>query len=121
MAGLLDPQSSSYCQAKQSASRVVTEAKTWVWSEFSEPMEQDFQSTPKKFWQTIQQVRRKNWDPVHMVFGVEREWLTLAESIVQQWMEYFKDLFNPTNAHSRAGRLWPGLFHHCDSGRTRGG
>ena len=39
----------SYCQAKQCAPRVVTEANTRV-REFGEAMEKDFQSAPKKFW-----------------------------------------------------------------------
>uniref|UniRef100_A0A3Q3X9E4 HAT C-terminal dimerisation domain-containing protein n=1 Tax=Mola mola TaxID=94237 RepID=A0A3Q3X9E4_MOLML len=50
----------SYRQAKRSAARVVTEAKTRVWEEFGEAMEQDFQSAPKKFWQTVRRLRRGN-------------------------------------------------------------
>uniref|UniRef100_A0A3Q3VWQ5 DAGKc domain-containing protein n=1 Tax=Mola mola TaxID=94237 RepID=A0A3Q3VWQ5_MOLML len=73
----------SYRQAKQSAARVVTEAKTRVWEEFGEAMEQDFQSAPKKFWQTVRRLRRGKRNPVHTVFGVGGELLTSTESIVR--------------------------------------
>ena len=59
----------SYWQAKRSAARAVMEAKTRVWEEFGEAMEQDFQSTPKKFWQMARQLRRGEQNPVHMVFS----------------------------------------------------
>ncbi|KAI3369409.1 hypothetical protein L3Q82_007633 [Scortum barcoo] len=41
-----------YRQAKQATARAVLEAKTQVWEEFSETMEEDYWSTLKKFWQT---------------------------------------------------------------------
>uniref|UniRef100_A0A3Q3X9E9 HAT C-terminal dimerisation domain-containing protein n=1 Tax=Mola mola TaxID=94237 RepID=A0A3Q3X9E9_MOLML len=72
----------SYRQAKRSAARVVTEAKTRVWEEFGEAMEQDFQSAPKKFWQTVRRLRRGKRNPVHTVFGVGGELLTSTESIM---------------------------------------
>ncbi|KAI3353659.1 hypothetical protein L3Q82_004904 [Scortum barcoo] len=45
-----------YRQAKQAAARTVLEAKTRVWEEFGEAMEEDYQS--KRFWQTVQRLRR---------------------------------------------------------------
>ena len=60
----------SYWQAKRSAAWVVTVAKTQMWEEFCEAMEQDFQSTTKKFWQAIQWHRRGKQNSVHTVFGV---------------------------------------------------
>ncbi|KAI3364870.1 hypothetical protein L3Q82_001056 [Scortum barcoo] len=43
-----------YRQAKQAAARTVLEAKTRVWEEFGEAMEEDYRSASKKrFWQTV--------------------------------------------------------------------
>ncbi|KAI3351342.1 hypothetical protein L3Q82_005883 [Scortum barcoo] len=47
-----------YRQAKQAAARTVLEAKTRVWEEFGEAMEEDYRSASKRFWQTVQTVRR---------------------------------------------------------------
>ncbi|KAI3372556.1 hypothetical protein L3Q82_023031 [Scortum barcoo] len=43
-----------YRQAKQAAARTVLEAKTRVWEEFGEAMEEDYRSASKRFWQTVQ-------------------------------------------------------------------
>ncbi len=43
-----------YQEARRAAASVVAEAKTWVWEEFREAMEKDFQLASRKFWQTIQ-------------------------------------------------------------------
>ncbi|KAI3356141.1 hypothetical protein L3Q82_017397 [Scortum barcoo] len=42
-----------YRQAKQAAARMVLEAKTRVWEEFGEAMEEDYRSASKRFWQTV--------------------------------------------------------------------
>ena len=42
---------------------MMTEAKTQVWEEFGEAMEIDFQSAPKKFWQTTWQLRKGKAEP----------------------------------------------------------
>ena len=55
-------------------------------------MEQDIPSVPKKFWQTVQQLRMGMRNPVRMVFRVGGELLTSTDSIVGQWKEYFQDL-----------------------------
>ncbi|KAK3518677.1 hypothetical protein QTP70_007170 [Hemibagrus guttatus] len=47
-----------YRQSKQAAARVVSEAKTRVWEEFSEAMEKDYRTASGKFWQTIRCLRR---------------------------------------------------------------
>ncbi|KAI3363918.1 hypothetical protein L3Q82_001515 [Scortum barcoo] len=41
-----------YRQAKQATARAVLEAKTRVWEEFGEAMEEDYRSASKRFWQT---------------------------------------------------------------------
>ena len=53
-----------------------------MWEEFGEAMEQDFHSTPKKFWQTVRQLRSGKRNPIHTVFSVKREFLTSTESTV---------------------------------------
>ena len=35
----------------------VSEAKTWVWEEFGEVMENDFCLASQRFWQTVRQLR----------------------------------------------------------------
>uniref|UniRef100_A0A671XIA7 Endonuclease/exonuclease/phosphatase domain-containing protein n=1 Tax=Sparus aurata TaxID=8175 RepID=A0A671XIA7_SPAAU len=47
-----------YRQAKRAAARAVSEAKTRVWEEFGEAMEEDYRLASKKFWQTIRRLRR---------------------------------------------------------------
>ncbi|XP_078030984.1 uncharacterized protein LOC144466919 [Epinephelus lanceolatus] len=42
-----------YRRAKRSAAAAVAEAKTRAWEEFSEAMEKDYRSAPKRFWQTV--------------------------------------------------------------------
>ena len=61
---------------------MVTTVKTWVWEEFLETMEQDFESALKKFYQTVQSLSRGKLNPVHMVFSVGEELLTLTEHAV---------------------------------------
>lgn len=38
-----------YQEAKRAAASAVIEAKTWVWEEFEEAMERDFQLTSRRF------------------------------------------------------------------------
>ena len=71
-----------------------------MWEEFGEAMEKDFQSVPKKFWQTVRRLRRGKKYPVHTVFSAGGELLTSTESIVGWWKEYSEDLLNPMNTHS---------------------
>lgn len=47
-----------YWQAKCAAARAVTEARTQVWKEFGEAMEENYWSALKKFWKTIRRLRR---------------------------------------------------------------
>ncbi|KAI3368910.1 hypothetical protein L3Q82_025425 [Scortum barcoo] len=63
-----------YRQAKQAAARAVLEAKTRVWEEFGEAMEEDYRAGG--------------------------ELLTSTEDIVGQWKKYFEDLLNPTDLPS---------------------
>ncbi|KAI3370580.1 hypothetical protein L3Q82_007149 [Scortum barcoo] len=62
-----------YRQAKQAAARTVLEAKTRVWEEFGEAMEEDYR-----------------WGAVDLDTG----------DIVGRWKKYFEDLLNPTDLPS---------------------
>ena len=63
-------------------------------------MQQRFQSVLKKFWQTVQRLRRGKQNPVHKVFNVGAEFLSSTESLVGRWKEYIEDLLTATNRHS---------------------
>ena len=83
-----------------------------MWEEFGEAMKQNFESAPKKFWQTIWWIRRGKWNPVHTAFSVGGELLTSTESIVQWWKEYFEDRLNPTKTHFKEEGDLEGLGSH---------
>lgn len=84
----------------------MVKANTWVWEEFGEAVEKDFQIVSKRFWQTVRWLRggilTTHCEPsVGSEGGVLR---TLPEDIVGQWKEYLKDLLNDTNTSS----VWQG-------------
>ncbi|KAK3556221.1 hypothetical protein QTP70_006736 [Hemibagrus guttatus] len=90
----------AYRQAKQTAARVVLEAKTGVWEEFGEAMEEDYQTASGKFWQTIQRLRRGKQLSANIVYSGDGELLASTGDIVGRWKEYFEDLLNPTDTPS---------------------
>uniref|UniRef100_A0A8C6WSG0 Endonuclease/exonuclease/phosphatase domain-containing protein n=2 Tax=Neogobius melanostomus TaxID=47308 RepID=A0A8C6WSG0_9GOBI len=65
-----------YRQAKRAAARAVTEAKTRVWEEFGEAMEEDYRSASKRFWQTIRRLRRGKQCFTNTVYSAGGELLT---------------------------------------------
>ncbi|KAI3354914.1 hypothetical protein L3Q82_004705 [Scortum barcoo] len=87
-----------YRQAKQAAARTVLEAKTRVWEEFGEAMEEDYRSASKRFWQTVRRLRRggKQYS-ANTVYSAGGELLTSTGDIVGRWKKYFEDLLNPTD------------------------
>ncbi|KAI3368721.1 hypothetical protein L3Q82_025416 [Scortum barcoo] len=89
-----------YRQAKQAAARTVLEAKTWVWEEFGEAMEEDYRSASKRFWQTVRRLRRGKQYSANTVYSAGGELLTSTEDIVGRWKKYFEDLLNPTDLPS---------------------
>ncbi|KAI3364402.1 hypothetical protein L3Q82_010826 [Scortum barcoo] len=90
-----------YRQAKQAAARTVLEAKTRVWEEFGEAMEEDYrQSASKRFWQTIRRLRRGKQYSANTVCSAGGELLTSTGDIVGRWKKYFEDLLNPTDLPS---------------------
>ncbi|KAI3368711.1 hypothetical protein L3Q82_025707, partial [Scortum barcoo] len=84
-----------YRQAKQAAARTVLEAKTRVWEEFGEAMEEDYRSASKRFWQTVRRLRRGKQYSANTVYSAGGELLTSTEDIVGRWKKYFEDLLNP--------------------------
>ncbi|KAI3360656.1 hypothetical protein L3Q82_002521 [Scortum barcoo] len=86
-----------YRQAKQAAARTVLEAKTRVWEEFGEAMEEDYRSASKRFWQTVRRLRRGKQYSANTVYSAGGELLTSTGDIVGRWKKYFEDLLNPTD------------------------
>ncbi|KAI3377049.1 hypothetical protein L3Q82_000051 [Scortum barcoo] len=76
----------------------VLEAKTRVWEEFGEAMEEDYhRSASKRFWQTVRRLRRGKQYSANTVYSAGGELLTSTEDIVGRWKKYFEDLLNPTD------------------------
>ncbi|KAI3362613.1 hypothetical protein L3Q82_001626 [Scortum barcoo] len=71
----------------------VLEAKTRVWEEFGEAMEEDYRSASKRFWQTVRRLRRgrgKQYS-ANTVYSAGGELLTSTGDIVGQWKKkYFR-------------------------------
>uniref|UniRef100_A0A8C6NUK4 Reverse transcriptase domain-containing protein n=1 Tax=Nothobranchius furzeri TaxID=105023 RepID=A0A8C6NUK4_NOTFU len=63
-------------------------------------MEKDYQSAPKRFWQTVRHLRRGRQQLAHTVYSGDGELLTSTGAIVGRWKEYFEELLNPNYAHS---------------------
>ncbi|KAI3352797.1 hypothetical protein L3Q82_019235 [Scortum barcoo] len=83
------PEVDRYRQAKQAAARAVLEAKTRVWEEFGEAMEEDYRSASKRFWQTVRRLRRGKQYSANTVYSAGGELLTSTEDIVGRWKKYF--------------------------------
>ncbi|KAI3359144.1 hypothetical protein L3Q82_002677 [Scortum barcoo] len=98
--GLLTQLTGTARQAKQAAARAVLEAKTRVWEEFGEAMEEDYRSASKRFWQTVRRLRRGKQYSANTVYSAGGELLTSTEDIVGRWKKYFEDLLNPTDLPS---------------------
>ncbi|KAI3356491.1 hypothetical protein L3Q82_017697 [Scortum barcoo] len=96
-------------QAKQATARMVLEAKTRVWEEFGEAMEEDYRSASKRFWQTVRRLRRGKQYSANTVYSAGGELLTSTGDIVGRWKKHFEDLLNPTdlpsNEEAEAGEL----------------
>ncbi|KAI3351306.1 hypothetical protein L3Q82_005852 [Scortum barcoo] len=77
--------------------------KLQVWEEFGEAMEEDYRSTSKRFWQTVQAPQKRGSSTLPTLFTVSAtggELLTSTEDIVGRWKKYFEDLLNPTDLPS---------------------
>ncbi|KAI3353935.1 hypothetical protein L3Q82_005136 [Scortum barcoo] len=105
-------------QALQSARRTVLEAKTRVWEEFGEAMEEDYRSASKRFWQTVRRLRRGKQYSANTVYSagwgaVDLDWghCRTVEEIL-----HFEDLLNPTdlpsNEEAEAGVSEVDSVHH---------
>ncbi|KAI3359972.1 hypothetical protein L3Q82_014302 [Scortum barcoo] len=65
------------------AARTVLEAKTRVWEEFGEAMEEDYRSASKRFWQTVRRLRRGKQYSANTVYSAGGELLTSTGDIVE--------------------------------------
>ncbi|KAJ3583951.1 hypothetical protein NHX12_015448 [Muraenolepis orangiensis] len=59
-------------------------------------MEKDFQSAPKRFWQTIRRLRRGKRGYIQAVYSKGGTLLTSTEEVIGWWKEHFEELLNPT-------------------------
>ncbi|KAJ3586918.1 hypothetical protein NHX12_013310 [Muraenolepis orangiensis] len=59
-------------------------------------MEKDFQSAPKRFWQTIRRLRRGKRGSIQAVYSKGGTLLTSTEEVIGRWKEHFEELLNPT-------------------------
>ncbi|KAI3364680.1 hypothetical protein L3Q82_011453 [Scortum barcoo] len=91
-----------YRQAKQATARTVLEAKTRVWEEFGEAMEEDYRSASKRFWQTVQRLRRGKQYSANTVYSAGWGAVDLSTEghCRTEWKKYFEDLLNPTDLPS---------------------
>ncbi|KAK7886009.1 hypothetical protein WMY93_025630 [Mugilogobius chulae] len=62
-----------YRQAKCTAARTVTEAKTWGWEKFRKAMEEEYQLTSKKFWQTDKILQVEEFMYLGVLFTVMKD------------------------------------------------
>ncbi|KAI3360026.1 hypothetical protein L3Q82_014350 [Scortum barcoo] len=53
------------------AAQAVLEAKTRVWEEFGEAMEEDYRSASKRFWQTVRRLRRGKQYSANTVYSAQ--------------------------------------------------
>ncbi|KAI3352266.1 hypothetical protein L3Q82_005245 [Scortum barcoo] len=92
-----------YRQAKQAAARTVLEAKTRVWEEFGEAMEEDYRSVrPRRDSGKPSGASEGGSStlPTLFVYSAGGELLTSTGDIVGRWKKYFEDLLNPTDLPS---------------------
>ncbi|KAI3356785.1 hypothetical protein L3Q82_003325 [Scortum barcoo] len=90
-------------QASRISPGTVLEAKTRVWEEFGEAMEEEdlVGTASKRFWQTVRRLRRGKQYSANTVYSATGgELLTSTEDIVGRWKKYFEDLLNPTDLPS---------------------
>ena len=78
------------------AAVAVAEAKTRVWGEFGEAMENVFRTALRRFWR----LRKGKQRTVNTVYSGDGVLLTSTKDVEDRWMEYFKDLLNPTDMPS---------------------
>ncbi|KAJ3609735.1 hypothetical protein NHX12_024246 [Muraenolepis orangiensis] len=71
-------------------------------------MEKDFQSAPKRFWQTIRCLRRGKRGSIQAVYSKGGTLLTSTEEVIGRWKEHFVELLNPTTPSMARGVSCPG-------------
>jgi len=70
-----------YRQAKRNAAMAVVKAKTRVWEEFGEAMENVFRTASERFWFTIW---RWKWCTINTVYGGDGALLTSTRDVVSR-------------------------------------
>ncbi|KAK3572108.1 hypothetical protein QTP86_022187 [Hemibagrus guttatus] len=91
----------AYRQAKRTASRVVSEAKTLgdsgVWEKFGEAMKKDYWTASGKLWQTVRCLRKGKQFSANTVYSAGGELLASTGDSVGWWKKYFEYLLNLTD------------------------
>ncbi|XP_072564341.1 uncharacterized protein [Paramormyrops kingsleyae] len=71
-----------YRQVKRDAASAVAEAKTRVWEEFGEAMENDFRMASRRFWSTIWRLRVGKRCNINTVYGGDGVLLTSTRDVL---------------------------------------
>lgn len=82
--------------------------------EFGETMVEDYQSASKRFWQTIQHLRKRKQFFTNTVYIGDGELLALTWDVIGWWEEYSENLLNLTDTHTveKAGMRDAGNCNH---------
>lgn len=79
---------------------VVSDKETQIWVEVGEAMVENNQSALKKFWQTIQSLRRGSQCSPNPIYSGDEELSTSIGDTVRWGKKYFKDIPNPPDMPS---------------------
>ena len=68
-------------------------------------MENDIRTGSKRFWTTIQHLRKGKQSTVNTVYNGDSMLLNSTKNVVDRWREYFEELLNTTDtpSHEEAG------------------
>jgi exonuclease III len=97
-----------YVALRDSAKRVVAEAKASSWEAFGRKLEDDHQSANKVFWQTIRRLRKGRAPATRSIKDARGRLLTSEGEVLLRWREHFQDLYNPSDGRHGAPGPRPG-------------
>ena len=69
--------------------------------EFGRPLDSNYFSANKVFWQTVRRLRGKRLSVTHSIKDSAGNILTDENEILSRWREYFEALLNPVKASTR--------------------
>lgn len=74
-----------------------SDAKTGIWEKFGKANKEEYCLALKKFWETVQHLRRRRQFSAKTDHSRDGELLTLTGDIVGRWKQYFEDFLNPAD------------------------